>query len=195
MPYINEPKRIPVIIRFFIWIAEWVTGSRLVPARLLSWYPKAAFSSAVMEALVAHKAEGIPHRLLQLVRMQVSFSSSCPFCIDMNSSGFSREGISPEEIEALQGSRDIGSVPTFTDKEKAALRFARAATSTPLSFDADTIDAMKRQFNDRQYVIIVSTIAQVNYWTRLIQSLGVPPAGFTPDSGLLKLDMYVTLKK
>ena len=28
-------------------------------------------------------------------------------------------------------------------------------------------------------VTIASTSAQVNYWTRLIQALGVPPAGFS----------------
>jgi len=27
-------------------------------------------------------------------------------------------------------------------------------------------------------VILVSTAAQVNYWARLIQGLGIPPAGF-----------------
>jgi hypothetical protein len=27
-------------------------------------------------------------------------------------------------------------------------------------------------------VILASTTAQVNYWARLIQALGIPPAGF-----------------
>lgn len=195
MSYIAEPKKIPLIIRPFIWIAERITGTKLLPARLLSWYPRAAFSSAILEALVAHKAEGISHRLLQLVRMQVSFRASCPFCIDMNSSEFTKEGISGEEIEALQGNRKILSVSTFTEREKAALRFSREVTDTPISISAGTIDAMKNLFNEKQYVIIASTIAQVNYWTRLIQSMGIPPVGFTDEPSLLKLDMYVTLKK
>jgi hypothetical protein len=28
-------------------------------------------------------------------------------------------------------------------------------------------------------VILASTAAQVNYWARLLQALGVPPAGFS----------------
>ena len=47
-------------------------------------------------------------RLLKLVRMQVSFMASCPFCIDMNSFEYGKLGIDDREIEALQGLRPIG---------------------------------------------------------------------------------------
>jgi alkylhydroperoxidase family enzyme len=38
---------------------------------------------------------------------------------------------------------------------------------------------MKSNFNEREIVILASTAAQVNYWARLIQALGIPPAGFS----------------
>jgi hypothetical protein len=37
----------------------------------------------------------------------------------------------------------------------------------------------KANFTEREIVILASTAAQVNYWTRLLQALGVPPAGFS----------------
>jgi len=34
-------------------------------------------------------------------------------------------------------------------------------------------------FTEREMVVLASTAAQVNYWARLIQALGIPPAGFS----------------
>jgi AhpD family alkylhydroperoxidase len=194
MAYIKEPRRIPWPLRLGIRFAEKVTGKRMEPARLLGWYPKAAVGAGALEALVAHDEKGVPARLLQLLRMQVSFAASCPFCIDMNSSEFSGHGITREEIEALQGKRPPAGVPSFGERERIALQFAREITATPISLDPATLEAMKRHFDEREYVIVASTIAQVNFWTRLIQSFGIPPAGFSESCPYLELDRYTTLR-
>jgi alkylhydroperoxidase family enzyme len=38
---------------------------------------------------------------------------------------------------------------------------------------------LKAHFTERELVVLASTAAQVNYWGRLIQALGIPPAGFS----------------
>jgi alkylhydroperoxidase family enzyme len=193
MAYIQPPKRFSPILRFGIWLSERITGEEMLPARLLAWYPKAAVSSAVMESLVAHDEGIVSRRMLKLVRMQVSFSASCPFCIDMNSFKFAELNISDEEIEALQGLRDPQDVASFTKKERLALAYAKSGTSTPLTYSAKLIAELKKEFSEREIVILATTIAQVNYWTRLIQSLGVPPSGFSSDCTVLRVDEYNTL--
>ena len=40
------------------------------------------------------------------------------------------------------------------------------------------IEELKRNFNEREIVILASTAAQVNYWDRLIQALGILPLAF-----------------
>ncbi|MDP3450495.1 MAG: hypothetical protein Q8R87_07920 [Anaerolineaceae bacterium] len=52
--FIKVPKKIPLFLRFGIWISKKVTGKDMLPARILSWYPKAAIGSGVLESLVAH---------------------------------------------------------------------------------------------------------------------------------------------
>ena len=47
----------------------------------------------------------------------------------------------------------------------------------------------------RGIVIVASTAAQVDFWARLIQSLGVPPAGFPTDCAILNLEDHVTTRK
>ncbi len=175
--YVKIPKRRrQFLFRFFIWLAEKITGNVLLPARVLLWYPKTLISSGVLEGLVAHHEKSLGRRLLKLVRMQASFSVSCPFCIDMNAFKHEKFDISDEEILALQGKLGLKQVNTFTERERVALEYARSASGSPLQFKRELIEQMKHHFSDRELVILASTIAQVNYWGRLIQAVGIPPA-------------------
>ena len=46
------------------------------------------------------------------------------------------------------------------------------------------IEELKKKFNEREIVILACMAAQVNYWARLIQALGIPPAGFSNQCDL-----------
>lgn len=192
--FIDPPKRIFFLLRFGIWIAEKITKSELLPARVLSWYPKTAVGSGVLESLVAHKDKTLSRRMLKLIRVQTSFAISCPFCIDMNSNEYKKYNISDEEILALQGLKNINNITTFSQREKVALEYSRSACQTPIAFTNELIKKVKADFSEREMVILASTIAQVNYWGRLIQALGIPPAGFSDKCDILHLENYSTLK-
>ncbi len=87
-------------------------------------------------------------------------------------------------MAALQGRTDPSKVTTFSDREKLALEYAKCASKSPLSFPAPLIEQLKKHFSEREIVILASTTAQVNYWARLLQALGVPPAGFSDNCTL-----------
>jgi alkylhydroperoxidase family enzyme len=191
--YIDPPSRTPLVLRFGTWIAERKTGKPMLVARILGWYPKAAIGAGVMESLVAHSDGGATARLLTLLRMQVSFMASCPFCIDMNSAEFATSGISEVEIEVLQQRRDLDGTDSLSLEEKLALRYARALTSTPVRIESGLLRDLLATFSERELVVLASTIAQVNFWTRLVQGLGVPPVGFSESCAVLRLEDYATL--
>ncbi|MEW6405622.1 MAG: carboxymuconolactone decarboxylase family protein [Chloroflexota bacterium] len=174
--FINPPNRIPLLLKIGIWFSERITGKTMLPARILAWYPKAALGSGVMEALVAHADGAMDQRMLKLIRMAASYAAACPFCIDMNSHEHRRYGITDEEAESLRG--DFQSIATFSEREKLAIAYTRVISQTPLKFHPDLVERVRSAFNEREFVILVSTAAQVNYWARLIQALGIPPAGF-----------------
>lgn len=179
MAFLKEPRRIPLLLRLGIRISERVTGKRMEAARLLAWYPKAAVGAGMLEALVAHEAEGISKRLLQLIRLQVSLMAFCTFCIDMNGAAYELQSITDEEIRALQGHMSLDDVVSFSERERTALKYARSLTETPIRVDPNLAAAMNAHFDARQFTIIVSTIGQVNFWTRTIQGFGIAPAGFS----------------
>jgi alkylhydroperoxidase family enzyme len=176
--FISPPPSVPLWLRVGLWVTKRVTGKELLPPRLLAWYPKAAFSSGVMEALVAHSDKNLNARMLKLVRMQASFSAACPFCIDMNSQRFQEYNINQQELAAIQGMVSAEDVTTFSDRERLVLRYTQLISATPLSFPDDLMNQIKAVFTEREIVILATTAAQVNYWARLIQALGAPPAGF-----------------
>jgi alkylhydroperoxidase family enzyme len=177
--FINPPRKIPFYLKIGIWISRKVTGRDLLPARLLAWYPKVAISSGILEALVAHHDGNLNRRILKLVRLQTSFSVACPFCIDMNYHDYTDYAITRDELLFLQNRVGIEEVKTFSLREKLAMEYARIISSIPLIFPSAFIEKMKANFTEREIVILASTTAQVNYWARLLQALGVPSAGFS----------------
>ena len=174
--FIEQPKRIPLILKFGIWFSERITGKTMLPARILAWYPKAALGSGIMEGLVAHEDGHMNRRMLKIIRMTASYAVACPFCVDMNSHEYRSMGITDEEAESLRG--DFEKVGSFSEQEKLAITYTRLISQTPLKFHPDVVERVKAVFNEREFVILASTAAQVNYWARLIQALGIPPAGF-----------------
>jgi alkylhydroperoxidase family enzyme len=177
--FIAPPHKIPFYIRAGIWFAQRVTGKEMLIAKLLAWYPKSAISSGILESLIAHNEPGVDERMLKLVRMQASFAVACPFCIDMNSREFSAQGITHDENSALRGQTSIESVVTFSSHERIAIEYTRRISQTPLKFPVDLIEQLTTNFTEREIVILATTAAQVNYWARMIQALGVPPVGYS----------------
>jgi len=164
------------MLRIGIWFSERVTGRMMLPPRILSWYPKAAIGSGVMEALVAHADGRMDKRMLKLIRMTASYAVACPFCVDMNSYEYRKLGITDEEAQSLRG--DFENIASFSEREKLAIAYTRLISATPLKFHPEIVDKIKAVFTEREFVILVSTAAQVNFWARLIQGLGIPSAGF-----------------
>lgn len=183
MAFIPPPTRIPLFMRPALWAARRISGVDLLIARLLAWYPRAAVSSAVLEGLIAHRDGALDERMLKMVRMAVSFTAGCPFCMDMNADGWEKL-LSPAELAVLQDRQPLEQAASLSERERLAIEYARLVSATPLAFPAPFIARLKAAFSEREIVILATTAAQVNYWARLIQALGCPPAGFS-DPGLV----------
>ena len=79
--YINPPPKIPWFLRFPMWIAKKKLKKDLLLPKILSWSPKTAISSAVMETFITHDDIEVPKRLLKLIRIHISIDVACPFVL------------------------------------------------------------------------------------------------------------------
>lgn len=177
MPFINEPKIFKPLEKT-ISLVERKLGKKMMPARLLLWTPKAFISSMILEGLIAHKQGKVSERMLKLIRMQVSLLIACPFCIDMNSAGFREFGITELEIKAMQRLIPLKDIQTLDNREKLVLAYVRGVVRTPIRIRAEIVERMMTVFTEKEFATVVTTIAQVDYWTRIIQGFGIQPAGF-----------------
>jgi alkylhydroperoxidase family enzyme len=182
--FIDPPKKINFFLKLGISISHKITKKDLLVPKLLAWAPKVAISSGVLESLVDHGNHDLDRRLLKLIRIQTSLSVSCPFCIDMNTFDYQKDGITDDELEVLKGRKSESDIHSFSERERATLDYVKHLTRSPIVMPKEVSDRIIHNFTPREIVILASTVAQVDYWARLIQGLGVPPEGFMDQCDL-----------
>jgi len=175
---LTVPEKKPGILTgILIYIIEKFLKKRIPLARVLIWSPRIALTSLRMELAIESISKKIPSRLAKLIRLKVSLTANCPFCIDMNSQDYDVEGLSKEDIFSIRdGNEDNNN--SFTTEEKLILRWIESQTNTPLIFSEDLKLKLRETFDPKTLIIIAALGAKVNYWARFMQALGIQAAGF-----------------
>ncbi len=182
--FVDPPRRAPWYLRPGLWLARRITGKDPLPGRLLTHFPKAAFGVGIFE-LTAASTRNLDARCLAIVRIVASVVGGCPFCVDMNAATWQRAGLTVAELEGVLQSSGATSEPwptTLTPRERIAAKYAAALSQTPVVVSAALQAELVAAFSQREIVVLAVTAAQVNFWTRFNQGLGVPAAGFFDES-------------
>jgi AhpD family alkylhydroperoxidase len=181
---VDPPEPVPLLVRPALFLAESITGKQALPGRLLAHFPKGALGAGVFEAAAANpsdmdRSDGA--RVLAVTRIVASAVAGCPFCIDMNAATWKRAGLTPSELRALL-SDPVAAVATLDARSATAGKYAATLSATPVVLDESLRVELKERFSVREIVVLATTIAQVNFWSRFSQGLGVPAAGFFDES-------------
>ena len=192
---VNPPKNISFFLRIMIKIADRKAKKKMLPGRILSWSPKTAISSGLLELYIEDSAAAcLEKRMIKILRIKISYTIPSPFALDINSWNYEYFGIAEEEIKGLQGTKEIDSITSFSEKEKTALKYAHELSKTPIALSQKLLDDLRRLFSEKEIVTIAALTAKVNYWARLIEALRIKPAGYT-DNPILHLEKYNTFVK
>jgi uncharacterized peroxidase-related enzyme len=111
----------------------------------------------------------VERRIKVMVYLVSSFANHCAFCIASNLPGGRKAGLNEEQIQALEQEKD----ESFTEPERAAIRYARELTRTARA-DA-TREEMFRHFTHEQVVEITLVIAMSNFTNRFNNGLAILP--------------------
>lgn len=126
----------------------------------------------LLDLSAALQKDLLGHRLTDLVLLRVSQINGCAFCIDMHFRDLLRQGVEPRHINALAGWREA---PFFSDRERAALRWAELVTGTPHTDTSDEEFAkLRAHFSDVEIAELGFTIAVINAWNLLNVSFRNP---------------------
>ncbi len=119
----------------------------------------------LLDASAAVHGGVLGKRLVDLVLLRLSQINGCGYCIDMHWRDLMRQDIDPRQLNALAGWREA---PFFSERERAALRWAEIVNATPHSDASDEEYArLKAHFNDTEIAELGFAIAVINAWNRL----------------------------
>lgn len=173
--FIPEPPRINPVLRAVLWGIERQSGEPFVAGRLLAWHTPTAMSMLAAGAATwvfgGRVRRRLGTRLLDLVSLAAAYTEGSPYC----AADFAAQGrLEPAEVQALSAGDDVATVPSFSPRERVAIRYARLISATPLGFPPDFVADLTATFTKPEIVAIAATAADVNYNGRLFEALGAP---------------------
>jgi len=117
---------------------------------------------------------GLDLGLLELVRLRVSQTNGCSFCIAMHIPLARKHGLSEHQINLVATWKES---PVFSARERAALAWADAVTALAGQAVPDTVYAqVKAEFRPEEIANLTLCIGEINTWNRLMIASRTPPA-------------------
>ncbi|MFI9100063.1 carboxymuconolactone decarboxylase family protein [Streptomyces fildesensis] len=103
--------------------------------------------------------------LLELVRARASQLNGCAYCVDLHTRDARTAGETEQRLYALPVWRET---PFFTDRERAALELAEAATRlTEGPVTDEVFGRAAAEFTEVELAELIWTITVINAWNRL----------------------------
>ena len=113
----------------------------------------------------------LPHTLKELCRIQISIAHRCGYCSTVRSNVAREEGLTEEKIVLLS---QFETSDAFTDREKAALRYAALFKKGEAAIDEDGVYTdLQRHFSDEEIIELGLFCAETDGVGKFVRSLNV----------------------
>ena len=137
--------------------------------RTMARRPEIAAAFTALNAAVMTPYGGVTPELKRLIGYVSSFAAGCLYCQAHMILASERFGASEER---LSGVWDPDASPHFTEGERAALAYARAATAQPAAVTEEIAERLRRHWSDEDIVEITAVVALFGYLNRWNDSMG-----------------------
>lgn len=127
---------------------------------------------ALLSLSASVKQSSLGERLVELINLRISQINGCGFCVDMHWRDLARQGIDPRHLNAVSAWREA---PFFTERERAALRWAEIVNGQPQTDASDEeYSLVSKHFGQTEVVEIGYAVAAIRAWNMLNRSLRNP---------------------
>lgn len=121
---------------------------------------------------------GLDERLLDLIKLRVSQINGCAYCIDMHWKDLRALGETEQRLYGLDAWEES---PYYTDRERAAFKWAEAVTNIRDTHAPDGIyENVRKHFTEKELADLTLAIATINSWNRLAISARSVPGRYQP---------------
>lgn len=115
----------------------------------------------------------IPGSLRELIIMRIAILNRAPYEADQHAPIALKEGVTQEQLDALEDWRDAGNL--FTEQQRAVLAYTDDMTLN-VQVPKSVYDAVEQLFNEQLLVEITATIATYNMVSRFLEALEIHTA-------------------
>jgi len=137
--------------------------------RTMAYRPDIASAFTVLNQAVMACHGNVTPEFKRLIGYMTSFVTGCRYCQAHTILASERFGASDDRLSSIWSFEDS---PHFSEAEKSALAFARAAASVPNTVDAPIGAALRAHWSDGDIVEIMAVIALFGYLNRWNDSMG-----------------------
>ena len=121
---------------------------------------------------------GLPHSLLELVKLRASQINGCAYCIDMHTKDARAAGESEQRLYLLSAWRES---PQYSDRERAALQWTESVTLLSETHVPDEdYEQARAHFSEEELVNLSMAIIAINGWNRLCVGFRRLPGAYQP---------------
>ncbi|MGN7858956.1 carboxymuconolactone decarboxylase family protein [Microbacterium sp. 22303] len=127
-----------------------------------AWKAASEYSDAVARATAAH---GLSTAEAEFIKVRASQINACAFCLDLHAREARGAGITQQKLDVLPAWRESD---LFTEREKAMLAIAEAATRMPLGEEAEAdLAAARGLLGDDVFAAAEWVALTINMFNRL----------------------------
>lgn len=127
-----------------------------------AWKSAQQFSVAIDEAVAASE---LAESEAELIKVRASQLNGCAFCLDLHSREARESGITTQQLDVLPAWRES---TLFTERERAVLAIAEAATQLPLNEESRAdLAASRALLGDHSYATAEWVAASINLFNRI----------------------------
>jgi len=110
----------------------------------------------------------LPHPLKEMCRIFISMSHRCGYCSTVRSKVAQKEGLSEEKVSELM---NFETSDLFSERERAALRFAKLFKAGDHAIDSDAVyDDLRKHFTEEEIIEIGLFCGEVDGSGKLVRS-------------------------
>lgn len=159
-------------------ISNLVTQIEAERGSVIELYQMLLHSPAITQGWLNHLTgirlkSQIPGSLRELIIMRIAILNRAPYEADQHAPIALKEGVSQEQLDALDDWRDAGDL--FTEQQRAVLAYTDDMTLN-VQVPKKVYDEVEHLFNEQLIVEITATIATYNMVSRFLEALQIHTA-------------------
>ena len=175
-PAMGGPSaRAPWYARLILALQKRKYGSELESGKHWARLPRTFLALTLLYRSLDGRRSRIDAGLRSLIQVHVSRINWCAFCVDLNGAAALERAVPAEKLAALP---DYARSPYYSERERAALDYAEAMTSSTLGVDDALRSRMRNVFDQAEIVELTALIAFQNMSSKFNAALGIAPQGF-----------------